>query len=98
MAIGGYFNFENTTLKQYDEVSRRLNNGQPLTKLSDWPGGGVLEHAAWQGESGSLSVFDVWESAKAFQTFGEMLMPIIGEVGLPQAEPQIAQLHNFVTS
>jgi hypothetical protein len=96
MAIGVYFNFENTTLDQYDEVCRRLNSGQPLTKLSDWPGGGILEHAAWQEESGSLCVFDVWESAEAFQGFGEKLMPIIGQVGLPQAEPHIVQLHNFV--
>lgn len=98
MAIGVYFNFENTTLEQYDEVSRRLNNGQLLTKLSEWPGGGILEHAAWQEESGALSVFDVWESAEAFQRFGEKLIPIIGEVGLPQAEPHIVQLHNFITS
>ncbi|HEY1524301.1 MAG TPA: hypothetical protein VGF70_14925 [Solirubrobacteraceae bacterium] len=45
MAIGVYFNFEGATLDQYDEVCRRLNNGQPLRALSDWPGGGCLEHA-----------------------------------------------------
>ncbi len=98
MTIGVYFNFENTTLEQYDEVTRRLNNGQQLTKLSDWPGGGILEHAAWAEESGTLCVFDVWESPEAFQSFGEKLMPILGEVGLPQAEPHIVPLHNFVAS
>jgi hypothetical protein len=98
MAIGVYFNFENTTLQQYDEVSRKLNSGQPLTKLSQWPSGGILEHAAWQEESGSLCVFDIWESAEAFQSFGEKLMPIVGEVGLPQTEPHIFELHNFITS
>ena len=98
MAIGVYFNFENTTLEQYDEICRRLNNGQPMTKLSDWPGGGCLEHAAWQEESGALGVFDVWESAESFQSFGGKLMPILGEVGLPQAEPHIVELHNFVAS
>ncbi len=54
MAIGVYFNFENTTPEQYDEVCRKLNNGQLMTKLSDWPGGGCLEHAAWHEESGAL--------------------------------------------
>lgn len=39
-----------------------------------------------------------WESAEAFQSFGEKLMPIIAEVGLPQTEPHIVQLHNFVAS
>jgi hypothetical protein len=98
MPIGVYFNFENTTLEQYDEVCRRLNNGQPMTKLSDWPGGGCLAHAAWQEESGAVGVFDAWESAEAFQSFGEKLMPILGEVGFPQAEPHIVELHNFVAS
>ena len=98
MAIGVYFSFENTTLEQYDEVCRRLNDGQLMTKLSDWPVGGCLEHAAWQEESGALNVFDVWESAEAFQGFGEKLMPVAGEVGLPTAEPHIVQLHNFVAS
>jgi hypothetical protein len=98
MAIGVYFNFENTTQEQYDEVARRLNDGKPLTKLSEWPGGGILEHAAWPEQSGSLCGFDVWVSAEAFHNFGEKLMPILGEVGLPQAEPHIVQLHNFVAS
>lgn len=98
MAIGVYFNFENSTLEQYDEVCRRLNNGQPMTKLSDWPVEGCLEHAAWEEDSGSLHVFDVWESAEAFQSFGTTLMPIAGEVGLPETQPHIIELHNFVAS
>ena len=98
MAIGVYFNFENTTLEQYDEACRRLNNGQPMTRLSDWPTDGCLEHAAWQEESGALGVFDVWESAESFQSFGQVLGPITAELGMPAAEPHIVQLHNFVSS
>jgi len=98
MAIGVYFNFEGTTVEQYDDACRRLNDGQLMTKLSDWPGGGCLEHAAWQEQSGALNVFDVWESAEAFQRFGETLMPILAEVGIPQAEPHVVELHNFVAS
>ena len=98
MAIGVYFNFQGGTLDQYDEISRNLNNGQPLSKLSDWPVEGCLSHAAWQEESGGFGVFDVWESAEAFQSFGEKLTPLIGESGLPAAEPHIVTLHNFVDS
>jgi hypothetical protein len=98
MAIGVYFNFQGGTLEQYDEVCRRMNNGQPMTALSDWPGGGCLAHTAWAEDSGTLAVFDVWESPEAFQRFGEVLMPLAGEVGLPAAEPHIVQLHNFVSS
>ena len=42
MAIGVIFNFPGGTTEQYDEVCRRLNNGQPLRSLADWPGGGCL--------------------------------------------------------
>jgi hypothetical protein len=98
MAIGVYFNFNDTSVEKYDEVSRGLNNGQLMSKLSDWPVGGCLSHAAWQEESGALNVFEVWESAEAFQTFGEKLMPILAEVGFPSAEPHVVQLHNFVAS
>jgi hypothetical protein len=98
MAVGVYLNFEGGTLDQYDEICRRLNNGQPLTKLSDWPGGGCLAHIAWEEGSGSLGVFDVWESPEAFQSFGEKLVPLLGEVGLPAAEPHVVPLHNFVAS
>jgi hypothetical protein len=98
MAIGVYFNFEGATLDQYDEVCRRLNDGQPMRALSDWPGGGCLEHAAWAEESGALGIFDVWESPEAFQSFGEKLMPLLGEVGMTPAEPHIVELHNFVAS
>jgi hypothetical protein len=98
MAIGVYFNFEGTTLEQYDEACKRLNNGQLMRALSDWPGGGCLAHAAWQEESGALGVFDVWESPEAFAQFGEKLMPITTELGMPPTEPHVVPLHNFVAS
>ena len=98
MAIGVYFNFPGATIEQYDEAGRRLNDGQPLRALSDWPGGGCLAHAAWQEESGALGIFDVWESPEAFEQFGERLMPIITEIGITPAEPHIVPLHNFVSS
>ncbi len=95
MAIGVYFRFEDSNVGQYDEACRQLNGGELMRSLSDWPGGGCLAHAAWQ-EGTSLGVFDVWESADAFQAFGTRLMPITAEVGLPQTEPMIVALHNFV--
>jgi hypothetical protein len=70
---------------------------RPMRKLSDWPEG-CLEHAAWQEESGSFGVFDVWQSVETFVSFERRLMPVLGEFGLPQTEPHIVQLHNFVAS
>ena len=98
MAIGVYFNFQGSTLEQYDEACRRINNGQPMRALSDWPGGGCLVHTAWHEESGALGVFDVWASPEAFAQFGEKLMPITTDLGMPPAEPHIVPLHNFVAS
>ena len=60
--------------------------------------GVYLAHVAWQEESGALGVFDVWESPNAFHSFGEKLMPPVGEVGPPAAEPHVVPLHNFVAS
>ena len=98
MAIGVYFNFPNTSLEQYDEVCRAMNGGQTFSALSDWPGGGCLEHSAWAEESGALGIFDVWESPEAFQRFGETLMPQLTQAGITPAEPHVVELHNFVSS
>jgi len=97
VAIGVYFRFEGATIAQYDDACRRLNGGELMRSLSDWPGGGCLAHAAWQ-EEGSLGVFDVWETPEAFQKFGAKLMPIAAEVGLPASEPHVVPLHNFVAT
>jgi hypothetical protein len=97
MAIGVYFRFQGATVDQYEQVCRGLNDGELMTKLSDWPGGGCLSHAAWQEED-SLGVFDVWESPEAFASFGEKMMPLAAEAGLPPAEPHLVPLHNFVAS
>jgi hypothetical protein len=98
MAIGVYLNFAGTTVDQYEQVCSKMNNGQLMTRLSDWPVGGCLVHAAWQEESGALCVFDVWESPEAFHSFGEKMLPAAAEAGLPAIEPHVVPLHNFVAS
>ena len=95
MAIGVIFNFPGGTIEQYDEVTRGLNNGQPLRSLAEWPGGGCLSHAAG-ATPGGLCVLDVWESAEKFQAFGETLMPLIHQAGLKPDAPVIFPVHNFV--
>ena len=97
MAIGVYFNFENTSIDQYEQVCRGLNNGELITKLSEL-GDGCLVHTAWQEESGALGVYDVWESAEAFGAFGERLMPLLSEAGFAESQPHVIQLHNFVAA
>jgi len=95
MAIGVLFDFPGVTQAQYDAVCRKLNNGRLLSALSDWPGKGILSHVAGPTTDG-WRVVDVWASESAFQEFGEKLMPILKEVGLPQVPPQIFHIHNIV--
>ena len=72
----------------------RLTDGQGLNSLSDWPAAGILSHTAGPTDTGRR-VIDVWESEEAFQSFGEVIGPILQEVGVP-GEPKLFEVHNFV--
>ena len=78
MPIGVYFNFAGATLDQYDEACRRLNNGQPMRALSEWPDGGCLEHAAWRLDRYNLSV--VTTRRPAVDTYELLASPRFGEL------------------
>ena len=82
------------TKEQYDEACSRLTDGRALNSLSDWSTGGILSHAAGPTDNG-WRVVDVWESEEAFQRFGQVIGPILQEVGMP-GQPQLFPLHNFV--
>ncbi len=83
------------TQEQYEQVEARLTDGRGFKSPSDWPVEGLLSHATGPTENG-WRVVDVWESEEAFQRFGEVLGPVLEEVGAPASEPQISQIHNFV--
>lgn len=95
MAVGVMFDFPGVSASQYEEACRRLNNGNLMRSLSDWPNGGVLSHVAGPTPNG-WRVVDVWESEDELGRFAETLMPILKENGFPDAQPQIFQIHNFV--
>ena len=83
------------TQEQYEETNRKLTGGKNrMESPADWPVEGLLAHIAGQGES-TFRVVDVWESEEAFQRFGEVIGPILQEVGMP-GQPQLFPLHNFV--
>ena len=89
MALGIYFAPESMSAQQYDDVTRQLEEagaGSPP---------GRSYHCAFSG-GGGVHVFDVWDSQEAFDKFGQTLMPILGEVGVDPAEPQIAEIHNII--
>jgi hypothetical protein len=89
MAIGIYFNPTSMNAAQYDEIMRRLDiagAGKP---------DGRLYHSCF-GSGDKLQVFDIWESQEAFDKFGEMLMPVLQEVGFDPGQPMAEPVHNIV--
>ena len=85
------------TQERYEEVVRKLTNGKNLMESpSDWPVAGLLVHAAGQGPNG-FRVVDVWESEEACNQFGEILAPLLQEVGIDE-QPELYQAHTFVSA
>jgi hypothetical protein len=85
------------TQEKYEEVVRKLADGKSrMESPSDWPVAGLLVHAAGQGASG-FRVVDVWESEEACNQFGEILAPILQEVGIDE-QPDLYPAHAFVSA
>ena len=90
--------FESLSLTQerYEESIRRLTPNGVAESPADWPVPGLLAHVAGQGPSG-FRVVDVWESEEAMRSFGELLMPVLGAIGV-EGEPEIYPAHTFVAA
>lgn len=89
MAITAVFTPVSMTTAQYDEILRRLEEagaGAPP---------GRLYHVCY-GEGDQLRVTDVWESDQTFQSFGQVLMPILQQVGVDPGQPAIDRVHNVI--
>ena len=85
------------TQERYEEAVRKLTgDGRGLRTPADWPVEGLLVHAAGQGGSG-FRIVDVWESEGAARRFGELLMPMLQEVGVSDA-PEVYPAHTFVSA
>ena len=85
------------TRENYEETVRRVTGGKSrLESPADWPVEGLLVHSAGDAPGG-FRVVDVWESEEAAQSFGEILMPILKEVGI-EALPEIYPAHTFISA
>lgn len=86
MAVVVVFQGPNLTQEHYEQAVSRLTDGAKtrMEAPSDWPVEGLLVHVAGQGTAG-FRVVDVWESAEAFQRFGERLGSILQELGVEGA-------------
>ncbi len=89
MAIGVYFSFPALSAEKYDECIKLLKKagaGNPP---------GRSYHAAF-GPKEKLMVFDVWTSQSAFDKFGKTLMPILQQLGVDAAQPNIMPIHKVI--
>jgi len=82
------FNIPGMTVKQYDQSwvdLRAAGQSNPT---------GLLHHTGGQ-QGNNIVCVDVWESAEAFNKFGETLMPILGKLGVAvdQVKPVITPVH-----
>jgi hypothetical protein len=85
------------TKERYEETVRKLTDGKSRVESpSDLPVPGLLVHAAGEGPNG-FRVVDVWESEDACKQFGEVLTPILGEVGIEE-QPELYEAHTFVSA
>jgi hypothetical protein len=90
MAIGVFFYPDEMTADQYKEILRRLEAaGQAAPQ-------GRVHHFAF-GDDASLMVVDVWDSQEDFAAFGDVLAPILEELGV-SAEPGLLELHNSISA
>ena len=88
MAVAVRFSAEPTTREKYDEVRSRLEGD------GNWPAPGLIFHAAC-GDEQIESVFEVWESRKAFEQFGPTLMPLLDEVGIDAGQPEVTDVYKL---
>jgi hypothetical protein len=98
MPIVAVFHSPSLTRENYEESVRRLTDGKKrrMESAADWPVDGLLVHIAGQSENG-FRVVDVWESEDAFRRFGEMLAPIMKEIGIDTV-PEVYDAHAFVSA
>ena len=76
------------TAEKYDETVRRLDAAGVM------PPAGLDYHVCF-GSDGDLRVSEIWESPEHFAEFGEVLLPILSEVGIEfSGPPEVFPVHN----
>jgi hypothetical protein len=89
MALGFYFVHSGFTPDKYDAAIKKLEAAGAGS-----PKGRTL-HVALESD-GEIQVFDIWDSQKDFEAFGETLIPILSEAGVTLNDPMAATVHNVI--
>jgi hypothetical protein len=79
----------NLTMAQYEDVVRREE------ATGKFPPDGRDYHVCF-GTDGDLLISEIWDSVEQFQAYGEVLMPILTDVGLQfTGDPEVFEVHNI---
>jgi hypothetical protein len=90
MSVAVRFHPTNLTIAQYQEVVRREEG------TDTFPPAGREYHVCF-GTDGDLHVSEIWDSPEQLQAYGEVLMPILEDVGIQfSSEPDVFQVHNII--
>jgi hypothetical protein len=91
MSLVVRFHPKNVTIAQYEEVVRREESGE-----AKFPPDARDYHICF-GTDGDLRVSEIWDSREQFQAYGEVLMPILADVGIQfSGEPEVFEVHNII--
>ncbi len=91
MSIVVRFHPTNVTIAQYEDVVRREKGAE-----FKFPPDGRDYHVCF-GTDGDLRVSEIWDSQEQLLAYGEVLMPILADVGIQfSAEPEVFEVHNII--
>jgi hypothetical protein len=82
--------------RDYDELTRELNDGQPMTQASAW-GDGLLAHSYSIDENGDSVAIDVWEDQRGMDAFMQRIQPLMEREGITPSV-RVLQTHNVVAA
>lgn len=89
MSVVVRFAPKSLTAEQYDESVRRMEES------GDFPPEGMDYHVCF-GTDGNLRVSEIWDSREQLEAFGEVLMPMLADIGIEPGEPEVLEVHNIV--
>jgi hypothetical protein len=97
MVVVAVFQDPSLTQERYEQSVNKLTGGKSRVESpADWPVEGLLVHVAGQGKDG-FRVVDVWDSEESFQAFGEVILPILEELGI-DVQPEVYPAKAFVSA
>lgn len=55
-----------------------------------------MEYHVCFGSAESIRVSEIWDSREQWEAYGERLMPLLAELGIEPAEPEVFEVHNII--